>query len=109
MCFLAYFCCCCNYLFLSIAAEIDFNYDLSHFLKRPHISLFDISEESECMCLSVSGLAGCCRFKKSQWFVFAWPYSEFKMGCLLAVVGESPCSVCGLTVNIFVMKTCTHS
>lgn len=49
-----------------MAAEIDFNYGLSDFLKRPHIPLFDISEESECVCVSVSGLAGCCRFKKSH-------------------------------------------
>lgn len=91
-----------------MAAEMDFNYDLSDFLERPRISHFDISEERECMCWSVSGLAGCCRFKKSHWFVFAWPCSEFKMGCLLAVVGESPYSVCGLTVNVFFMKTCTH-
>lgn len=67
-----------------MAAEIDFNYGLSDFLKRPHIPLFDISEESECVCVSVSGLAGCCRFKKSHWFVFVWPCSEFKMGCLFS-------------------------
>lgn len=78
------------------------------FLRDLTFPFFDISEESECVCLSVSGLAECCRFKKSHWFMFAWPCSEFKMGCLLAVVGESPCSVCGLTVNVFFMKTCTH-
>lgn len=33
---------------------------------------------------------------------------NLRWAACLAVVGESPCNICGLTVNVFFMKTCTH-